>query len=106
MNRRNRSIWLLPVRRKTLPHSSESLGQDSEIDGNARLSFHGLTGLQVRPESPSLYRFPCRNRQNRGSAEYMEVLNIPVSSDQNFQHDCALNFHLFGQKGIVRFNRA
>jgi hypothetical protein len=47
----------------------KSLSPDGEIYGNAGLSFDGLTGLQVRPESPFFHGVPCRSRKNRGSAE-------------------------------------
>jgi hypothetical protein len=92
--------------RSRLPAAVSHLGPDGEIYGNAGFSFDGLTGFEVRLESPLLHRFPCRSGKNRGAAEYLEVLNSPVPSDQNMQHDCALNFHLLGQQGIVRFNRA
>jgi hypothetical protein len=39
------------------PRISSSLGKDGEIYDNARLGFDRLTGLQVWPESPLLYRF-------------------------------------------------
>ena len=35
----------------------------------------------------------------------MKILDISIPSNQGLEHHCALNFHLFGQQGIVRFNR-
>src|SRR6185436_13245435 len=82
------------------------LGRDGEVYCNAGLGFDRLTGLQVRPETPLFDRLPGRSRKNRGSAEDVEVLNIPVPSNQSFEYDRALDLHLLGQQRIVRFDRA
>src|SRR6185295_19574889 len=78
---------------------------DGEVYRNAGLGFDRLSGLQVRPETPLLDRLPGGSRKNRGSAENVEVLNIPVASNQSFEYDGALDFHLLGQQRIVRFHR-
>ena len=103
---RIKSFFLLLVRVNPRKSVAGSLGRDGEVYRDASLGFDRLTGLQVRPETPLLHGLPGRSRKNRGSAEYVEVLNISVPSDQRFEHDRALNLHLLGQQGIVGFNRA
>ena len=57
-------------------------------------------------KTPLLHRFTSRRGKNRRAAEYMQILDVPISPDQRFEHNCALDLHLFGQQGIVGFNRA
>ena len=82
------------------------LGRNGEVDRDAGLGFDGLTRLQVGPKTPLLDCLPGCGRKNRRSAEHVKVLNIPIPSDQSFEHDCALYLHLLGKQGIVRLHWA